>query len=208
MNDRFIGIDFGLSKVWLSISDPLKIISIPLKVIKYKNRKELLSKLQEIALENDVKSFVVGYPLNMNNKKNEMTKLVDDFFVELKNLNFNVFLQDERLSSESAKKIMREQNIKTGNNKEHIDLSASTIILQSFLDKGIINEWEKFDSLFIKWINVRFIISTFSLGFFSLDIFNSTFQNFLPTNKAFRKDDTFLFSRFRKLCYNNSLGSS
>ena len=140
MNDRFIGIDFGLSKVGLSISDPLKIISIPLKVIKYKNRKELLSKLQEIALENDVKSFVVGYPLNMNNKKNEMTKLVDDLFVELKNLNFNVFLQDERLSSESAKKIMREQNIKTGNNKEHIDLIASTIILQSFLDKGIINE--------------------------------------------------------------------
>ena len=140
MNDKFIGIDFGLSKVGLSISDPLKIISIPLKVIKYKNRKELLSKLQEIALENGVKSFVVGYPLNMNNKKNEMTKLVDDFFVELKNLNFNVFLQDERLSSESAKKIMREQNIKTGNNKEHIDLIASTIILQSFLDKGVINE--------------------------------------------------------------------
>ena len=140
MNDRFIGIDFGLSKVGLSISDPLKIISIPLKVIKYKNRKELLSKLQEIALENDVKSFVIGYPLNMNNNKNEMTKLVDDFFVELKNLNFNVFLQDERLSSESAKKIMREQNIKTGNNKEHIDLIASTIILQSFLDKGVIDE--------------------------------------------------------------------
>ncbi len=140
MNDRFIGIDFGLSKVGLSISDPLKIISIPLKVIKYKNRKELLRKLQEIALENDVKSFVIGYPLNMNNKKNEMTKLVDDFFVELKNLNFNVFLQDERLSSESAKKIMRAQNIKTGNNKEHIDLIASTIILQSFLDKGVINE--------------------------------------------------------------------
>ena len=140
MNDRFIGIDFRLSKVGLSISDPLKIISIPLKVIKYKNRKELLNKLQEIALENDVKSFVVRYPLNMNNKKNEMTKLVDDFFVELKNLNFNVFLQDERLSSESAKKIMREQNIKTGNNKEHIDLIASTIILQSFLDKGVINE--------------------------------------------------------------------
>ena len=98
MNDKFIGIDFGLS-AGLSISDPLKIISIPLKVIKYKNRKELLSKIQEIALENNVKSFVVGYPLNMNNKKNEMTKLVDDLFVELKNLNFNVFLQDGLLAN-------------------------------------------------------------------------------------------------------------
>jgi putative Holliday junction resolvase len=136
MTDRLIGIDFGLSKVGLSISDPLKIISIPLKVIKYKKREELLRKLQGIAMENDVKSFVIGYPLNMNNKKNEMTKLVDDFFEELKNLNFNVFLQDERLSSESAKKIMQEQKIKTGKNKEHVDLIASTIILQSFLDKG------------------------------------------------------------------------
>ena len=136
MTDRLIGVDFGLSKVGLSISDPLKIISIPLKVIKYKKKEELLRKLQEIAMENDVKSFVIGYPLNMNNKKNEMTKLVDDFFEELKNLNFNVFLQDERLSSESAKKIMHAQNIKTGKNKEHIDLIASTIILQSFLDKG------------------------------------------------------------------------
>ena len=35
---------------------------------------------------------------------------------------------------------MREQNIETGNNKEHIDLIASTIILQSFLDKGVIDE--------------------------------------------------------------------
>ena len=137
MSKKFIGIDYGLSKVGLSISDPLKIISIPLKVIRYKNRNELLKKLQEIAIENDVDSFVVGYPLNMNNKKNKMTELVDDFFKELKNLNFNVFLQDERLSSESAKKIMHEQNIKTGENKEQIDLIASTIILQSFLDKGV-----------------------------------------------------------------------
>lgn len=138
MTKRMIGIDYGLSKVGLSISDPLKIISIPLTVIKYKNNNELLKILQEIATENDVDSFVIGYPLNMNNKKNKMTELVDDFFQELKNMNFNVFLQDERLSSESAKKIMHEQNIKTGDNKEQIDLIASTIILQSFLDKGTV----------------------------------------------------------------------
>tara|TARA_B100001113_G_C21042916_1_gene593191 strand:- start:426 stop:842 length:417 start_codon:yes stop_codon:yes gene_type:complete len=138
MTKRMIGIDYGLSKVGLSISDPLKIISIPLTVIKYKNSNELLKILKEIATENNVDSFVIGYPLNMNNKKNKMTELVDDFFQELKNMNFNVFLQDERLSSESAKKIMHEQNIKTGENKEQIDLIASTIILQSFLDKGTV----------------------------------------------------------------------
>lgn len=135
--NRFIGIDFGMSKVGLAISDPSKIISMPLKVLRYKNPKNLIEDLQVIATENNVDTFVVGYPLNMNNEKNEMTSLVDNFKDELIDLGFKVFLQDERLSSESAKKIMREQNIKTGNNKEKIDLIASTIILQSFLDKGL-----------------------------------------------------------------------
>lgn len=135
--NRFIGIDFGMSKVGLAISDPSKIISMPLKVLRYKNPKNLIEDLQVIATENNVDTFVVGYPLNMNNEKNEMTSLVDNFKDELIDLGFKVFLQDERLSSESAKKIMHEQNIKTGNNKEKIDLIASTIILQSFLDKGL-----------------------------------------------------------------------
>ena len=135
--NRFIGIDFGMSKVGLAISDPSRIISMPLKVLRYKNYKNLIDDLQAIALENNVDTFVVGYPLNMNNEKNEMTSLVDNFKDELISLGFKVFLQDERLSSESAKKIMHEQNIKTGNNKEKIDLIASTIILQTFLDKGL-----------------------------------------------------------------------
>ena len=135
--NRFIGIDFGMSKVGLAISDPSKIISMPLKVLRYKNPKNLIDDLQVIATENNVDTFVVGYPLNMNNEKNEMTSLVDNFKDKLIDLGFKVFLQDERLSSESAKKIMHEQNIKTGSNKEKIDLIASTIILQSFLDKGL-----------------------------------------------------------------------
>jgi len=135
--NRFIGIDFGMSKVGLAISDPSKIISMPLKVLRYKNLKNLIEDLQVIATENNVDTFVVGYPLNMNNEKNEMTSLIDNFKDELIDIGFKVFLQDERLSSESAKKIMHEQNIKTGNNKEQIDLIASTIILQSFLDKGL-----------------------------------------------------------------------
>ena len=136
MSSKLIGIDFGLAKIGLSISDTSKIISIPLKVVRYKTKNELLKKLNEIAIENDVNAFVIGYPLNMNNEKNEMTELVDQFKADLIEMNFKVYLQDERLSSESAKKIIQQQNIKTGENKEKIDLIASTIILQSFLDKG------------------------------------------------------------------------
>jgi len=43
-------------------------------------------------------------------------------------------MQDERLSSQSAKKSLIEQKVKTGHNKHLIDSTAAAIFLQQFLD--------------------------------------------------------------------------
>ena len=133
---RVIGIDFGLSKVGLAISDPSGIIALPLKVLRYKNKEDLLSELQNISKEKDVNKFVIGYPISMNYKENEMTKIIDSFKQDMENLNFEVILEDERLSSEYAKKIMIEQDIKVSRNKEMVDLTAASIILQTYLDRN------------------------------------------------------------------------
>ena len=79
---RIIGIDFGLSKVGIAISDPSGIISMPLETIRYKNQKELIEVIKKIALEKNVKTLVIGYPLNMNYKENNMTEIIDKFFPE------------------------------------------------------------------------------------------------------------------------------
>ena len=133
---KVIGIDFGLSKVGLAISDPSGIIALPLKVLRYKNKEDLLSELQNISKEKDVKKFVIGYPISMNYKENEMTKIIDSFKQDMENLNFEVILEDERLSSEYAKKIIIEQDIKVSRNKEMVDLTAASIILQTYLDRN------------------------------------------------------------------------
>tara|TARA_B100000900_G_C20416995_1_gene649309 strand:- start:451 stop:870 length:420 start_codon:yes stop_codon:yes gene_type:complete len=134
--NRIFGIDFGLSKVGISVSDPNKLISFPLKVIRYKNIDDLINEIIVLSEEKNVNIIVLGYPLSMNFKKNDMTKRIEDFKVLLEEYKFKVFLQDERLSSESAKKTMINENIKIGHNKEKVDLIASTIILQTFLDKN------------------------------------------------------------------------
>ena len=133
--NRIFGIDFGLSKVGISISDPNKFISFPLKVIRYNKIDELLEEITTLSKNNNVNTIVLGYPLSMNFEKNDMTKRIDMFKDNLEKLGFKVFLQDERLSSGSAKRIMIDEKIKIGHNKEKVDLIASTIILQSFLDK-------------------------------------------------------------------------
>tara|TARA_Y100001970_G_scaffold172058_1_gene210352 strand:- start:883 stop:1296 length:414 start_codon:yes stop_codon:yes gene_type:complete len=133
---KVIGIDFGLSKVGLAISDPSGIIALPLKVIRYKNKENLLNELKDISEEKDVKKFIVGYPISMDYKENEMTKIVHNFKRDMENLNFEVVLEDERLSSEYAKKIMIEQDLKISRNKEVVDLTAASIILQTYLDRN------------------------------------------------------------------------
>ena len=133
---KVIGLDFGLSKVGLAISDPSGIIALPLKVIRYKNKEDLLSELKDISKEKNVNKFVIGYPISMNYKENEMTKIIDIFKQDMENMNFEVILEDERLSSEYAKKIMIEQDVKVSRNKEMVDLTAASIILQTYLDRN------------------------------------------------------------------------
>ena len=132
---RIIGIDFGLSKVGIAISDPSGIISMPLETIRYKNQKELIEVIKKIALEKNVKTLVIGYPLNMNFKENNMTEIIDKFKIVMENNNFEIHLEDERLSSQYAKKIMIQQDIKTGKNKEMVDVLSASIILQTYLDR-------------------------------------------------------------------------
>ena len=133
---KFIGLDFGFSKVLLAFSDRSWIIALPLKVIRYKNKEDLLSELKDISKEKNVNKFVIGYPISMNYKENEMTKIIDIFKQDMENMNFEVILEDERLSSEYAKKIMIEQDVKVSRNKEMVDLTAASIILQTYLDRN------------------------------------------------------------------------
>ena len=133
--NRIIGIDFGLSRVGIAISDPSGIISMPLETIRYKNQKDLIERLKKIALEKNVKTLVIGYPLNMNYKENSMTEIIDKFKVVMESNDFEIYLEDERLSSQYAKKIMIQQDIKTGKNKEMVDVLSASIILQTYLDR-------------------------------------------------------------------------
>ena len=75
--ERIIVIDFELSKVGVAISDPSGIISFHLKVIRYNDKKKVINNLTSISEEKNVKKYVIGYPIGMNYKKNEMREIID-----------------------------------------------------------------------------------------------------------------------------------
>ena len=132
---RYLGIDNGEKRVGLALSDPLKIIATPFRTLLVRNTNQVIRELDKIIDEQDVELIVVGNPLGMKGQQTAQTKRVMEFADKLRDIGYKVMLEDERLSSVSAKRIMIEQEIKTGYNKELIDQTAAAIILQQFLDK-------------------------------------------------------------------------
>lgn len=132
---RYLGIDNGEKRVGLALSDPLKIIATPFRTLLVHNTNQVIRELDKIIDEQDVELIVVGNPLGMKGQQTVQTKRVMEFADKLRDIGYKVMLEDERLSSVSAKRIMIEQEIKTGYNKELIDQTAAAIILQQFLDK-------------------------------------------------------------------------
>ena len=132
---RVLGIDYGDSRIGLAMSDPLKIIASPFKTIRNEGNKKCLQVFQSLIKEKDVEAIVVGLPMGLKGQETAQTKKVREFADLLYALKLPIHLEDERLSSVSAKKSMIQQNIKTGHNKGLIDQRAAAIILQQFLDK-------------------------------------------------------------------------
>ncbi|MDP6339210.1 MAG: Holliday junction resolvase RuvX [Candidatus Marinimicrobia bacterium] len=133
---RFLGIDHGQKRVGLALSDPLKIIAKPYKTITYTNVEDLCGQIQHIIDEQMVERIVLGLPKGMQGQNTKQTENVSQFGEHLKSvLNIPVVMEDERLSSISAKKALIQQDVKTGHNKGRIDETAAAIFLQQYLDR-------------------------------------------------------------------------
>lgn len=134
---RIIGIDYGRKRVGLAVTDPLMIFASPLKTISTADFDDFINDYMK---SETVDAFVVGYPVQMNNKPSESVKYVDPFLRKLKK-NFpekSVHLIDERFTSQMAFRTMIEGGVtrKGRRDKAMVDKISAAIILQSFLDKN------------------------------------------------------------------------
>ena len=134
---RILGVDYGDSRIGLALSDPNKIIASPFKTIKNKGFDKTKKEIFDIVKENKVEFIVLGLPVSMSGTDTNQTKKVRKFHNFIQDLDIPIELQDERLSSFTAKKSLIQQNIKTGHNKHFIDSTAAAIFLQQYLDSKI-----------------------------------------------------------------------
>ena len=134
---RFLAIDFGEKRIGLALSDPMKIIAKPFKTIFYSNQNDLINKIALIIKDEKIEKIILGLPKGLKGNNTSQTNLVIEFYNFIKDkIDTPIVMEDERLSSVSAKKSLILQNIKTGHNKTLIDETAAAIFLQLYLDKN------------------------------------------------------------------------
>ena len=132
---RLLAIDYGARRVGLALSDPLKMIASPYRTIIKKNNTILIEEIETIIAAKDVELTIIGLPLGMAGQKTEQTKKVEEFVDKLTDRGIIIKYEDERWSSVAAKRSMKEQNIKSGYNKDLVDQTAAAIFLQQYLDR-------------------------------------------------------------------------
>ena len=135
---NYLGLDLGTKTLGLAISKG--VIATTLKTIRYDDIDKLIEQLNEIILDNKIDIIVLGMPKNMNNTIGPRAIETLEFKQKLENLNYNVVLQDERLSTVSAHNYMIKADLSRKKRKEKVDALAATIILQTYLDKENNNE--------------------------------------------------------------------
>ena len=130
---RYLGLDLGTKTLGLAISNGM--IATSLKTIRYNDLNQLIKELEKVIDEEKIDLLVLGLPKNMNNTIGPRAEMTLEFKKMLENLNYQVVLQDERLSTVSAHNYMLEADLNRKKRKEKVDSLAATIILQTFLDK-------------------------------------------------------------------------
>ena len=133
----YLGLDLGSKTLGLSISDKTSTIASSLKVIIYNSEEELFMELSKIVEDYKVDAFVLGNPKNLDGSLSKRSEITLKFKEKLeKKYNKEVILQDERLSTVEAERVLIGSHIRRNNRKKVIDSMAAVIILQTFLDKG------------------------------------------------------------------------
>ncbi len=133
---RYLGLDYGTKTLGLSLSDSTMLIASSLKVIRYNSIDELFTMLDNVIKEYKIDGLVLGYPLNMDGTFSDRTRQTLEFKKDLeKRYKIEVNLMDERLTTVQAERMLIKNDTTRRKRKEVIDKLASTIILQSYLDK-------------------------------------------------------------------------
>jgi putative Holliday junction resolvase len=131
-----LALDIGDERIGVALSDPTGILASPYTIIDRRDEKQDIEAIINIVGQHQVQQIVVGLPRSMDGTVGRQAEKVKDFTRRLSSsTDVPVTYRDERLTTVSAKRLMREAGRKKTRKKPRYDAMAAAIILQSYLDE-------------------------------------------------------------------------
>lgn len=128
-----LGVDVGRARIGVAVSDPHGMLATPVRTVARGER--AVAEVAEIAREAGAVEIVVGHPLSLSGRATASTDDAVAFARELaREAACGVRLVDERLSTVSAERSLRQAGRDSRKQRSVIDQAAATIILQTALD--------------------------------------------------------------------------
>jgi len=135
--ERIMGLDVGDKTIGVAISDPLGITAQGITTIRRKGINNDFDELEKIIKEYHVSKVVIGLPKNMNNTIGPQGEKVLRFVEKFRSkFNVDIILQDERLTTVSAERLLIDADVSRKKRRNIIDKVAATYILDLYLQKS------------------------------------------------------------------------
>ena len=134
---RALGLDLGSKRIGVAVSDSEGLLATPIEVIlRQKDTRQDHLAVAELVKEWEVNVVVVGMPYSLDGQEGPMAQKT---FEEVKSLSdvlpVPVETYDERLTTVTAERSLREQGVSSKEGRKVIDQLAAAVLLQAWLDK-------------------------------------------------------------------------
>ena len=131
---RRIAFDYGDVRIGVAVSDPDSILSSPLTTLKATD-KNLLKQITEILTDIDPVTIYVGRPALLSGNDGSATEKASEFVEQLRTLTrVPVEMIDERMSTISAARNLRDAGRNAKDSKDAIDMASAVAILDFALE--------------------------------------------------------------------------
>jgi putative Holliday junction resolvase len=134
---RRLGIDVGTVRIGVAVSDPDGILATPVETVRRDRTDRHLRRLAQLAAELEAVEVIIGLPRTLSDRTGPSAQdaigIAEDLARRIAPT--PVRMADERLTTVSAQRSLREAGVRARGQKSMIDQAAAVGILQSWLDQ-------------------------------------------------------------------------
>lgn len=134
---RCLGLDLGSKRIGVALCDPEELVATPLTVLsRSASRADDHRRISELVAEYEAGAVVVGLPLTLKSEVSTAARSAIEETEQLREaLEVPVYLHDERLTTVTADRSLREMEMKADARRRVVDKVAAAVMLQSFIDQ-------------------------------------------------------------------------